>query len=426
MIFISMRLYCREILVINRGKKMLDEAILTFLSERKAVKLKSVSDEEQISKITETFSPENWLPNAAKRAKQLTISSHPSTFTHSAAKTSSVIAQSKTYPDGFLRTGNVQVDSEPDVFGNAAAMDVYKFLSLILTDGKTVLAHLDENTETIQQQFKLASTPFDELRDNFLAIKQDKSSKVRTSGQVKQVYFPVAEDYHLLSVLTPSGLMFALKEKIQNIRFSEQTKLAREAEKNNAFNEQGFDELYDLTIMGFGGTKPQNISVLNSKFHGETYLLPCIPPHFKKRDVEPPYSDFFKNSIYPRLYTDSFQAFHRLITAKVNNINIRDGRDNVIGFVIDKVIERSWQFRQLDAGWSEKTSLPMYQRIWLDDAFLDEREKTYDWLNRVIKELSHWFIDGYRKVIGKDAELLGDEELREIRTLIEENQDGLL
>jgi CRISPR-associated protein Csy1 len=403
---------------------MLDEAIVTFLSERKAVKLKGVSDEEQISKIHDTFHQENWLPDAAKRSGQLSLVSHPSKFTHPSAKTSSIISQSEYRQDGFLRSGNV--NSELDVFGNAAAMDVYKFLSLILADDKTVLVHLEENTDYIQQQLKLVSTPFDELRDNFLAIKQDKSSKIRTSGQVKQVYFPVVEDYHLLSILTPSGLMFALKEKIHNIRFSEETKLAREAEKNHAFHAQGFDELYDLTIMGFGGTKPQNISVLNNKFHGETYLLPCIPPQFKKRDVEPPYSDFFKNSIYPRLYTDSFQAFHRLITAKVNNINIRDGRDNVIGFVIDKVIERSWQFRQLDAGWSEKTSLPMYQRIWLDDAFLDEREKTYDWLNRVIKELSHWFIDGYRKVIGKDAELLGDEELREIRTLIEENQDGLL
>ncbi len=403
---------------------MLDEAIVTFLSERKAVKLKGVSDEEQISKINETFHPENWLLDAARRAGQLSLVSHPSKFTHPSAKTSSIISRSEYREDGFLRSGNA--NSELDVFGNAAAMDVYKFLSLILADGKTVLTHLEENTDLIQKQLKLASISFGELRDNFLAIKQDKSSKIRTSGQVKQVYFPVADDYHLLSVLTPSGLMFALKEKIQNIRFSEQTKLAREAEKNGAFNEQGFDELYNLTIMGFGGTKPQNISVLNSKFHGETYLLPCIPPQFKERDVEPPHSDFFKNSVYPRLYKDSFQVFHRLITASVNNVNIRDGRDNVIGFVIDKVIERSWQLRQLDTGWSEKTHLPTYQKIWLDNAFLEERENTDDWLNLVIKELAHWFLDGYKKVIGKDAELLGDEELRDIRTLIEENQDGLL
>lgn len=400
---------------------MLDEAIVTFLSERKATKLKGISDEEQICKINETFHPENWLPDAAIRAGQLSLVSHPSKFTHPSAKTSSIISESTFSADGFLRSGNVK--SELDVFGNAAAMDVYKFLSLVLADGKTVLAHLEENTDLIQQQLKLASTPFDELRDNFLAIKQDKSSKIRTSGQVKQVYFPVPDDYHLLSVLTPSGIMFALKDKIISIRPNKEVK---EAKKNKVFDENGFDELYDLTIMGFGGTKPQNISVLNSKFYGETYLLPCIPPQFKKRDVQPPHSDFFKNSIYPSLYKDSFQAFHRLIAAKVNNINIRDGRDNVIDFVIDKLIECSWKIRQLDTGWSEKTTLPMYQRIWLDNAFVEERENSDDWLNLVIKELAHWFIEGYKKVIGKDAELLGDEELREIRTLIEKNKDGLL
>lgn len=399
---------------------MLDEAIVTFLSERKATKLKGISDFEQIQKIEETFHPENWLSDAAKRAGQLSLVSHPSKFTHPSAKTSSIIFESNSVANGFLCSTNVQ--NELDVFGNAAALDVYKFLSLVLSDGKTVLTHLEENTDLIQQQLKLASTPFDELRDNFLAIKQDKSSKIRTSGQVKQVYFPVESDYHLLSVLTPSGLMFGLKEKIISIR---PTKEIKEAKKNKVFDEQGFDELRDLTIIGFGGTKPQNISVLNSKYGGTAYLLPSIPPSFKIRNFQIPNTDFFKNSIYPNLYKDSFEAFHRLITANINNINIRDGRDNIIEFVIDEIIDRSWQIRQLDAGWSEKTNLPIYQKIWLDNAFLEERENSDDWLNRVIKELAHWFFDSYKKVI-KDSELLGDEDLRHIRTVIEENQDGLL
>jgi CRISPR-associated protein Csy1 len=406
---------------------MLDEAIVTFLSERKATKLKGVSDSEQIQKIEETFHPENWLATESKKAGGLAITSHPPKFSHPDVSKKSItstcaVAECK---NGFLRTGNV-ADTLSDIFGNAATQGaIYELLLLKLSDGKTVLTHLEEKTDYIQQQFKFASMPFDELRENFLAIKQDKSSKVRTSGQLKQVYFPVSDDYHLLSVLTPSGLMFALKEKIQHIRFSEETKLAREAEKNNAFHENGFNELYDLTVIGFGGTKPQNISVLNSKYGGTAYLLPSIPPSFKIRNFQIPTSDFFKNSIYPNLYKDSFEAFHRLITTNINNINIRDGRDNIIEFVIDEIIERSWQLRQLDANWSKKTNLPMYQKIWLDNAFLEERENSDDWLNRVIKELSHWFFDSYKKVV-KDAEFLGDEDLRHIRTLIEENQDGLL
>lgn len=404
---------------------MLDEAIVTFLSERKATKLKGVSDFEQIQKIEETFHPENWLATESKKAGRLAITSHPPKFSHpdvSKKSITSTCAVAECKNDGFLRTGNV-ANTLSDIFGNAATQGaIYELLLLKLSDGKTVLTHLEENTDFIQQQFKFASISFDELRDNFLAIKQDKSSKIRTSGQVKQVYFPVENDYHLLSVLTPSGLMFALKEKINSIR---PTKELREIEKNKVFHEHGFDELRDLTIIRFGGTKPQNISVLNSKFHGEAYLLPSIPPSFKIRNFQIPTSDFFKNCIYPSLYKDSFEAFHRLITANINNINIRDGRNNIIEFVIDEIIERSWQIRQLDAGWSEKTNLPIYQKIWLDNAFLEERENSDDWLNRVIKELAHWFFDAYKKVI-QDPELLGDEDLRHIRTIVEENQDGLL
>ncbi|MDD5227983.1 MAG: type I-F CRISPR-associated protein Csy1 [Methylococcales bacterium] len=401
---------------------MLDEVIKAFLLERKNAKLKGVTDVEQIQKIENTFHPENWLSEAAKRASQLSLVSHPSKFTHPSAKTSSIIFESTFIADGFLRSGNV--DSELDVFGNAAAMDVYKFLSLTLADGKTVLAHLEENTDFIQQQFKFASISFDELRDNFLAIKQDKFSTVHTSGQIKQVYFPVDDGYHLLSVLTPSGLMFKLKERLYTIR---PTKEIRDAEKNNVFDEHGFDELRDLTIIGFGGTKPQNISVLNSKNYGEAYLLLSVPPSLKPRDIQPPSSDFFKNSIYPKLYKASFNRFNYLVNPEFehvkNNIDNRDERDDIICAVIDNVIVRAWAFRQIDAGWSNKTTLPHYQKVWLDNAFTEERENSDEWSEKIVDELARWFISSYEKL---HKQILASEDLIRIKSTIEENRDNLL
>ncbi len=402
---------------------MLDEeAIVTFLSERKKIKLKGISNEEQIKKIEDSFNLENWLPDAAKRAGQLSLVSHPSKFTHPSAKTSSIIFQGKCFTDGFLRSGNV--DLELDVFGNAAAMDVYKFLSLVLSDGKTVLTHLEENTDFIQQQFNFPSVPFEELRANFLAIKQDKFSTVHTSGQIKQVYFPVADDYHLLSVLTPSGLMFKLKERLHAIR---PTKEIREAEKNNLFDEHGFDELRDLTIIGFGGTKPQNISVLNSKNYGEAYLLLSVPPSLKPRDIQPPTSDFFKNSIYPKLYKASFNRFNYLVNPEFkyvkNNIDNRDERDEIICAVIDDVIVRAWAFRQLNVSWSDKTNLPHYQKVWLDNAFIEERENSDEWSEKIVDELARWFISSYEKLHNQK---LASEDLTRIKSTIEENRDNLL
>jgi len=415
---------------------MLDPAILTFLSERQATwlkeKLKSCKDETERqaleSNATEKYSLSNWLPDAAKRAGQLAMVSHPGKFSHPSAKTSSVIAKSLPKPDGFLRTGNAQADF--DVFGNAAALDVFKFLSLVLTDGQTVLAHLEQESETIKSQFDLPSAPFIELQQNLLAIKQA-STAAKTSDKVKQIYFPVAEGYHLLSILTPSGLMFKLKERINTLRFSDAAKLAREHRRNQQHHEQGFDELYNLTVIGFGGTKPQNISVLNNQNGGTAYLLSSMPPSLKPRGLQTPKTDFFNNSLYYKNYQDSFKSLHKLLQTDYNNINIREGRDNLLHFIIkqamdEDVTEKLWQLRQQEAGWSTKTNLSMAQKIWLDNAHSEQRDNDDAWLDEIIGDFARWIVFAYQKTVGKEqAVSLGDIELAHFKQLLTGYQEDL-
>jgi CRISPR-associated protein Csy1 len=411
---------------------MLDPAIESFLSERKAARIKKnlkpgMSGEEQKAierEADEVFRLDNWLPDAAKRAKQLAMVSHPGKFTHPSAKISSVIGQSPRKPDGFLRTGNAQADY--DVFGNAAALDVYKFLSLTLSDGQTVLAHLEQGSEWLKTQFELSASPFAELQQGLLAIKQE-AGKAKTSEKIKQVYFPVDGDYHLLSLITPSGLIFKLKERINAIRFSESAKQAREDRRNQRHNEQGFDELYNLTVIGFGGTKPQNISVLNSQNGGTTYLLPSLPPQLEQRDIHAPKVSFFINSLYYKNYQDNFQALHRLLIANHNDINIREGRDRLIEFIVERVIEVAWRLRQLPAGWSENTSLPLAQKIWLDAYYNERRENEDAWLDEIIGDFARWLSLAYEKTVGKDkAVSLGDDvELAHIKRIIADYQEAL-
>ena len=415
---------------------MLDPAIQQFLDERKADRIKkkitiSMSAEEKQAtedEINESFLLDNWLPDAAKRAGQLSIVSHPAKFSHPSAKTSSIIAQGIPKADGFLRTANSQANF--DVFGNAAAMDVYKFLSLPLSDNKTVLEHLEQETETIQQQLTISSTDFNVIQQGLLAIKASNSETQKTSDQVKQVYFPVADDYHLLSILTPSGLMFKLRQRINDIRFSDSAKQAREAKKKQEHHSEGFTEIYGLTAIGYGGTKPQNISVLNSQNGGVAYLLNSTPPDIQKRNLQGPKYDFFLNSLYIKQYQQSFETFHRLMTVDYNNANIRQGRDEVISFIIMQVIERAWSIRQLESGWSKTETckdLPEYQKIWLDNAHITEREIDDEWLKEVITQLGLWFQRSYKRLLGEGkAKLLGDDELSHIKRIIEENKEGLL
>lgn len=289
---------------------MLDPSIETFLSERKSAwlkdKLKAAASKEEKQQAEQTaeekFALENWLPDAAKRAGWLSMTSHSGKFTHPGAKISPVIAAAAGRADGYLRSGNV--DAECDVFGNAAALDVFKFLSLPLGDGQTILAHLEQDSDPIRRQFALATVPFAELRAGLLAIKPSASPPVKTSEKIKQVYFPVEGGYHLLSVLTPAGLMFKLKERIDALRFSESAQRARDDRRRQVHNGDGFDELYKLTVIGFGGSKPQNIGVLNNQHGGTAYLLPSMPPPAAApRDDRMPRANVFNSR--PRLANDA-------------------------------------------------------------------------------------------------------------------------
>ncbi|TRW97113.1 type I-F CRISPR-associated protein Csy1 [Candidatus Methylobacter oryzae] len=407
----------------------MNQNIPDFFAERKASWLKarlkpSLSDEEQAQlqqEASEKFAPANWLPDAARRAAQLTMVSHPGKFSHPSAKTSSVIAQSQSANDGYLRSGNVEY--ELDVFGNAAAMDVYKFLSLQLDDGKTVLSHLEQDSATIKPFFTVPTASYESLKQGLTSIKQLDDSN-RTDHLVKQVYFPVNDAYHLLSLLTPSGLLTQVKSRIDSIRFAEETKQAKDSRKKNEHHAQGYNDIFDLTVTAFGGTQPQNVSVLNSQNAGRAYLLASIPPTLKQRQIRLPTHNFFSNSLRVKQFKDNFQSLDKLIRSGVNNVHVRDGITNTLKYIIDQVLQRAFRIRlNGEHGWSNTEhyqSLPLAQRIWLDDANLDQRENQDAWLDDVVGDFARWILDSYEYLFKETHIKLSDHELREIRGIVEQ------
>lgn len=404
----------------------MSEHIKSFFDERKASWLKtrlktSMSNEEQenlVAEANEKFFPPTWLPDAAKRAGWLSIVSHPGKFSHPSAKTTSIIATSKTADDGYLRSGNVKY--ELDVFGNAAAMDVYKFLNLAMEDGQTVLHHLERDSAEIQTFLTIPTASYENLKEGFMTIKEvDDQNK--TDQLVKQVYFPVDESYHLLSLLTPSGLLTKLKAHIDAIRFSEITQQAREFRRKNEHHAQGYDDLLKLTVTAYGGTKPQNISVLNSQNAGMAYLLPSIPPTLQQRQIRLPTSNFFRNILRPYQFQESFQILDRLIQSGINNKPIRDGISNTLKFLIDQVMQRAFQIRAVGPGWSTTEhyrKLPSAQRTWLDDEKLEHRQNQNDWVEEVAIAFAKWILDSYEHLHKNTFVKLSDDELLEVKKLV--------
>ncbi|EHS4949501.1 type I-F CRISPR-associated protein Csy1 [Vibrio cholerae] len=422
------------------GSRVLDPAIAAFFAERKEAWLKknisaAMSDTEVLEKQQEceqNFLLDNWLPDAAKRAGQIAVASHPCTFSHPSARknkngyVSSIIAKNKPRIDGFLRSGNVSV--EPDALGNAAALDVYKFLSLEMSDQRSLLVHIEQESELARQLLDIPSCEYQALRDGFLKMVDNEQASV-SSSKIKQVYFPIADgEYHLLSLLTHSGHLFELRKRLDALRFGDAVKEARECKKTNHFRPAGYQEIFGLTTIGFGGTKPQNISVLNNQNAGKAHLLASIPPELTPRDIRLPRTDFFKESFNAWQAKEVLESLHRLFLTDYNNINLRDGRDYRIQQYVDLVIEKMWQVRLFLEAYSGELSsvLPLEQKIWLYPEFAEQRHQEDEWLDKIIRHIARGLINHYsRSKVITSPITLADQELLAIEKVVASNKENL-
>lgn len=420
-----------------------DPAIEQFFAERKEAwrqkNLKASMSEHEVQDVNrecdEVFALSNWLPNAAKRAGQISLSTHPCTFSHPSARknkngyVSSVIAEAPPAADGFLRTGNVEV--EPDALGNAAALDVYKFLTLVMADEQTLLTHIQADTELAQSLLKTGGD-IEQLREGFLAMITSQGDVV-SSSKIKQVYFPVIDEsgevsYHLLSVLTHSGHLFELRRRLDKLRFSDEVKEKRELRRNNHYSDTGYQEIYNLTTIGYGGTKPQNISVLNNQNAGKAHLLLSVPPELSYRHVRLPKQDFFSDVLYPKALRSTMMTFAKFLQIQKNNVDIRDMRAPIIQEYVDAVIQKMWQIRQayVEQPYSRSDTLPLYQRIWLFPEYEEQRVEEDDWSAHLLKDIARYFFQYFEKVVGEKAIQLGDAEYDAVKKVVDENREAFL
>ena len=128
------------------------EIIFTYLDTRKELFLKKeIKEQKKTGKSDETIAIEadnkfdfkTWVLSAASRARHFSIVTHNCKYGHSLAKTTSVYYKPERDKShhGLLISG--LVDVEEDAYGSAGSMDVYGFLKMILSDGRTLLEHLE-------------------------------------------------------------------------------------------------------------------------------------------------------------------------------------------------------------------------------------------------------------------------------------------
>lgn len=354
---------------------------------------------------------------------QGTIISHSAKMTNPACKYPRLCVSATSSNDGYIRTGNSPL--EFDLHINATKLKVFKFLSLKI-EGKSILDLVRcGDAASIAAVFSATEDQASIWIRNFHSCISEQD--IRTHPAIKQIYFPVDDEYHQLSTLQPSGLVFLLKQKIDFINDrSSRAYYGKKARRDNKYHESGYASLPNLTVTRHGGDHPKNISGLNNKYQSY-YLLSSEPPKLTKRDIHFPTVDFFSQSLSYYQCRDLFYALHELFLNHKNDWNIRRERDEYYQAVIDRIIERMWLARSVSKPQynPDTTKLNKTQKIWLCVVNEDKRETESDWLDDLCKEITRFIFNGYEKMLDKKAFIFSDDEFKHIHKQVVKNKEAL-
>ena len=358
--------------------------------------------------------PKVWIAASAKNADRIQFTTHPPKLTNPIAGSNSdpadvtnILYQGQFVNDGLLHSGNSLVDI--DATTNAAYLPILKFLELNLSDGRRLIDHLIDNTELAVGLLKQCDNP-EQVRDQLLMSVSDRNGSVHsTSSHLPQVYFPVDDDYHLLTVLRPSSLLYEVKKRINAHHYSDAAKEAKDARFSKNVGADHI-EVRELTGIGFGGTQPQNVSNLNSRHAGVAYLLDSTPPVIALTErVRIPKNDFFReNCAIPSFL---LRSFHNMALANRYVTGVEDWRDDVLKSIFEKVICEVYSLRDQDALWSATTDLPLHQKVVLDyhlkaNSEIDIKELMLAFIDDAV----NWFITKYQKQYDDEAVEFGPAE----------------
>ncbi|MDD2924772.1 type I-F CRISPR-associated protein Csy1 [Rhodoferax sp.] len=361
-------------------------AVITdFLAARYKDKLEAVKEDAndsnaanlQREKLRQQFDPATWLEDAARRAAQIQAVTHSLKPVHPDAKGTNLYSPPSTLAGIELVGSHCLGDAfAGDVVGNAAALDVYKFLKQ-MHEGHSLLAL------SVAGDADLAAALSDDPAQaqvwlQAFATLTEPRGRVTSHTLAKQLYWQTGDDvqaddsYHLLSPLYASSLAHRVYETLQDDRFSEAAKAARDARKANTFSERPVHEYPHMAVQQLGGTKPQNISQLNSERRGNNCLLASLPPVWRSTDLKPLLntdSMFHRYSRRPEVRQAVKDLLAFLKTDPTRNVATRSKRAAWVNLLIDEFLQFTSELRSLEPGWSQtpQCKLTESECRWLDD-----------------------------------------------------------
>ncbi|SMQ93723.1 type I-F CRISPR-associated protein Csy1 [Xanthomonas fragariae] len=263
-----------------------------------------------------------------------------------------------------------------DVVGNAAALDVFKFLK-IEVEGQGLLAWMQAGDSDLRAALHPDTDVATGWMQAFAALARSEP-QLSSHGMAKQVYWLVGDQptddtqYHLLQPLFSSTLAHVVHADIQDARFGETNKLARQAQRTKQPHDGSYRDYRNLVARKLGGSNQQNVSQLNSERGGVNYLLASLPPSWT---LDHPRSLLKTDSVIDRF---GYGKDVRAIVKTLADFLLDDPPPNDKTRRIRQRIEQELSAQlavfaaetqaRFAPGWTRDANctLPLYEQLWLD------------------------------------------------------------
>jgi len=384
-----------------------------FVEERRDAKLVKAKP-DAVAEIESDFRFDHWVQSAADRASQLNVASHIGPISHPDGKIAPFIAEPTASTDGYVRSGNVSFPW--DAFGNAAALDTLAFVKVELSDHRTALEHLREGSDEIRQLFDFADDEsYETLRRRFLQMFANSKPYPITCPEIKQIYFPLPEGgYHLLSLVSSSGLMRENRLRLQEREWGDAARAARELEKEDrkaiatgnppqvepAPAAAGYQTIPGRGSIKLGGANAQNVSSFNAECKG---VWPLFASYRQTSGAYQrlPKRDYFRDLRWDAYCRVTFEALNKIFrNPEPGNFEQRAERRQWLEELWLWASGFALELQALPGGWSSNDGnrLPKHQKLWLDDANRQLAGDAKGWRQEVASDFAAWVLANYKKM----------------------------
>lgn len=405
-----------------------------------------------ISAAQEKYTLESILAKGVKAAGSIAIASHIAKATHPDLKVKGVTHLAVGFSSlpvleelgsHALPTNESLWDATGDGAHNNAAYELYLLLDSLF-EGRSLAEWLTAGDEDAVNAFAVGGG-IDGVP--WLDLLHSKCPHPAISTLSKQIYWLrepgdacVDQAYQLLAPLFPASLAHQAYLQIHSDRYSEANNAARKAKREHKAHDGVFHDYPWLAVQKLGGTKPQNISQLNSERGGVNYLLASLPPAWKASEIRLP---VHAESVFDRVFSarpgvqSTVRQLRKFLESNPEpNQETRQRREAHIETLLDELVSMASTLQQtMPAGWTRPDAddegrfqqLARAEQLWLDPLRAELKDETdfarewmwMDWPAEIGKRFAAWLNAQLENKLP-----VGDAEFREWKKVLLTDEDG--